>query len=111
MSSNDIRCNLDSNFKPIDESFATELAEFYKMFADPGRVRILCLLEGREVCVNHIAEKLDMTISAVSHQLRLLRIFGLVRYIKEGKHCYYALDDSHVSDLLSIAKQHLEHKD
>lgn len=109
MSSENIRCNQDSTFEPIDVHDAFELSEFYKMFADANRVRILYLLKGREICVNHIADKLDMSISAVSHQLRLLRATGLVRFIKEGKNSYYALDDDHVSDMLHIAQQHIEH--
>lgn len=110
MSEQNIRCDKDSEFEPIEETLSRDLSEFYKMFADPGRIRILFLLNGREVCVNHIAEKLGMTISAVSHQLRLLRIFGLVRSVREGKKNYYTLDDSHVSTMLDIAKQHLAHK-
>ena len=110
MLNENIRCNLDSDFDPINEEEALELSDIYKMFADPSRIRILYLLQGREICVNHIAETLGMTISAVSHQLRLLRTAGLVRYIKEGKRSYYALDDDHVSTILEIARQHVNHK-
>ena len=105
------RCNLQSAFQPIEETNALKLADFYKMFADPGRVQILYLLKGREICVNHIASVLNMTISAVSHQLQLLRASGLVRYVREGKNIYYALDDAHVEDMLNIAEEHLLHKD
>ena len=86
-------------------------ADVYKIFADPSRVQIRYLLKGREICVNHIASVLDMTISAVSHQLKLLRASGLVRYVREGKNIYYALDDEHVEDMLNIAEEHLLHKD
>ncbi len=105
------RCNLESAFQPIAEPKADVLADFYKMFADPSRVKILYLLRGREICVNHIASVLDMTISAVSHQLQLLRSAGLVRYIREGKNIYYALDDCHVEDMLKLADEHLTHKE
>lgn len=103
------RCNLQSAFKPIDENSAIKLADFYKMFADPGRIKILYLLMDREICVNHIAAVLDMTVSAVSHQLRLLRTQDLVRFIREGKNIYYALDDNHVQSMLKVAKEHLQH--
>jgi len=103
------RCNLESDFQPIDEQKSVKLAEFYKMFSDPGRVQILYLLKGREICVNHIASVLNMTISGVSHQLRLLRSAGLVRYIREGKNIYYALDDMHVEDMLKLAEAHISH--
>ncbi len=105
------RCNLESAFQPIEEDKALKLADFYKMFADPGRVQILYLLKGREICVNHIASVLDMTISGVSHQLQLLRASGLVRYVREGKNIYYALDDTHVEDMLNLAEEHLSHKE
>jgi len=106
-----VRCSEDSDFSPIEEKVAFKLSDFYKMFSDPSRVKILYLLKGKEICVNHIASALDMSVSAVSHQLRLLRSGGLVRYIKEGKNCYYALDDNHVFDMLELAHRHLEHKD
>ncbi len=105
------RCTLESEFQPISEPKADVLADFYKMFADSSRVKILYLLRGREICVNHIASVLDMTISGVSHQLRLLRSAGLVRHIREGKNIYYALDDCHVEDMLKLAEEHLMHKE
>ncbi len=105
-----VRCDLNSDFETISEDEAFALSDLYKMFADPSRIKILCLLQGREICVNHIAEQLEMTISAVSHQLRLLRASGLVRYIKEGKRSYYALDDDHVSAIIEIARQHIDHR-
>lgn len=105
------RCNLESAFKPVEEYKALMLADFYKMFSDSSRVQILYLLKGREICVNHIASVLNMTISGVSHQLRLLRAAGLVRFVREGKNIYYALDDKHVEDMLNIAEEHLSHKE
>lgn len=104
------RCTEDSIFSPVAEESALKLSDFYKMFADPSRIKILYLLQGREICVNHIASELKMSISAVSHQLRLLRSAGLVRFIKEGKNNYYALDDNHVSEMLHLALKHIEHK-
>jgi ArsR family transcriptional regulator, lead/cadmium/zinc/bismuth-responsive transcriptional repressor len=105
------RCTESSIFSPIGENSALRLSDFYKMFADSSRIKILYLLQNKEICVNHIAAALDMSISAVSHQLRLLRSAGLVRFLKEGKNSYYALDDDHVSDMLNLANRHIEHKD
>jgi ArsR family transcriptional regulator, lead/cadmium/zinc/bismuth-responsive transcriptional repressor len=104
------RCNELSDFATIEETEAQRLADLYKMFADASRAKILYLLQGREICVNHIADALNMSKSAVSHQLRLLRSAGLVRFIKEGKNSFYALDDTHVSDILKVALDHIDHK-
>ena len=110
MSENLERCNSESEFQSISDDNARILADLYKMFADPSRAKILYLLQGREICVNHIAQFLCMSKSAVSHQLRLLRSAGLVRFIKEGKNNFYALDDTHVSDIINIAVGQIEHK-
>jgi len=105
-----LRCDTTSDFKPIRDADAKILSDLYKMFADPSRAKILYLLQGREICVNHIAQVLGMSKSAVSHQLRLLRTAGLVKYIKVGKNSFYALDDTHVSDIIKIAVDHINHK-
>lgn len=82
------------------------LAELFKALGDYTRVRILYALSETELCVCALAEVLDMSQSAISHQLRLLRAARLVRYRKKGKNVYYALDDDHVANLL---KQGLDH--
>lgn len=82
------------------------LAELFKALGDYTRVRILYALSEKELCVCALAEILEMSQSATSHQLRLLRAARLVRYRKDGKNVYYALDDDHVANLL---KQGLEH--
>jgi ArsR family transcriptional regulator len=103
------RCTEDIELIAMDDDMARRLAEFLKVFADADRIRILALLKDKEVCVGHIASTLGKSISAVSHQLSLMRQQRLVRYIKDGKNTYYTLDDDHVSMLLSAASEHLNH--
>ncbi|MBQ1505060.1 MAG: helix-turn-helix transcriptional regulator [Oscillospiraceae bacterium] len=83
---------------------------FGKAVADPTRMRILYALAKKEVCVGDLAAALEMTKSAVSHQLRALRGEGLVRARRAGKNIYYALDDQHVVDVLETMITHVRHK-
>jgi len=83
------------------------LAELFKALGDYTRVRILYALSVGELCVCALAEVLDMSQSAISHQLRLLRAAKLVRYRKEGKNVFYALDDDHVRNLVSQGLDHV----
>ena len=85
-----------------------ELAGFFKVFADGSRIRILYALDGQELCVCHMAELLGMSVSAVSHQLRILRDADLVRTRREGKTVYYSLADQHVVRILSQGMEHIE---
>ena len=91
---------------PKEEDFY-DLADLYKMFADSTRVRILWTLSRGEMCVCDIAVLLDMTKSAISHQLRALRLANLVRYDKRGKEVYYSLADSHVKDIFEKGFEHI----
>src|SRR5215469_5921743 len=83
---------------PKDEEFY-DLADLYKMFSDSTRVRILWALCHEEMCVCDIAVLLGMTKSAISHQLKALRLSDLVKYDKRGKEVYYSLKNSHVKDI------------
>ncbi|BCS87689.1 ArsR/SmtB family transcription factor [Pseudodesulfovibrio sediminis] len=83
------------------------LAELFKALGDYTRVRILYALSIGELCVCALADVLEMSQSAISHQLRLLRAAKLVRYRKEGKNVYYALDDDHVRNLVSQGLDHV----
>lgn len=96
--------------RELDNDFVKDLAEFFKVFGDATRIRILRLLLDQEQNVGELAEALDMTQSAVSHQLRVLRQNGLVRYRKEGKTVYYTLDDGHVRTVLEQGTTHIRHK-
>ncbi len=86
------------------------MAEMFKALAEPTRIKIIEALSLRELCVCDLSVVLGMSQSATSHQLRLLRHLGLVRFRKAGKVCYYSLDDDHVSELLSAVREHNLHK-
>ena len=88
------------------ETVLTEMAETFKLLGDPTRVRILQALATTELCVCDLAALLEMTSSAISHQLRLLRARSVVRFRKEGKIVYYRLDDSHVQTLVEVSLRH-----
>jgi DNA-binding transcriptional ArsR family regulator len=88
---------------------ANRLSEIFKALSDPTRLRIIALLLQHEVCVHTLEKTLGMTQSAVSHQLRLLRQLHLVRYRKQGRHVYYALDDDHVRGLFQQGLLHIQH--
>jgi ArsR family transcriptional regulator, lead/cadmium/zinc/bismuth-responsive transcriptional repressor len=83
------------------------LAETFRALADPTRIRIIAALSQRELCVLDLARILKLTASAISHQLRLLRGQRLVKYRKEGKAAFYALDDIHISHLLAEGVRHV----
>jgi DNA-binding transcriptional ArsR family regulator len=82
----------------------------FKTLADPSRLKILYLLTQEECSVGHIAELLDMSPSAVSHQLGLLRALRLVKHRRDGKTLYYSCDDEHVISLLKQTIGHAEHR-
>jgi ArsR family transcriptional regulator len=92
---------------PKDEDFY-DLADLYKMFADSTRVRILHVLSLESMCVCDIAVLLGMTKSAISHQLKSLRLSNLVKYKKQGKIVYYSLADDHVKDILEKGFDHVK---
>ena len=94
---------------PIDADSTVQVAEIFKALADPTRVRILHALLHAELCVGDLAAVLEMSESAVSHQLRLLRGLRVVRARREGKLVYYAPDDEHVTRLFQLSLEHLGH--
>lgn len=85
------------------------LADLFSALADPSRVRIVAILDGREMCVGDIAATLGLSQSATSHQLRTLRDQGLVRSSRRGRMVYYTLDDDHVSHLYREGLTHVSH--
>lgn len=85
-----------------------DLSEFFKVFADPTRLKILYVLLCSEMCVYDIAQLLNMTQSAISHQLRVLKQMDLVKNRREGKTIFYALADSHIVTILSQGIDHIE---
>ena len=84
-----------------------DLGEFFKVFGDPSRLKILTLLQHAELCVCDLAALVDMSISAVSHQLKILRQSRLIKARRDGKNVFYALADDHVLTLITQALTHL----
>jgi DNA-binding transcriptional ArsR family regulator len=95
---------------PLTDALALQVAEIFKALSDPTRVRILHALSHAELCVGDLAAVLEMTESAVSHQLRLLRGLRVVRARRDGKQVYYTLDDEHVTRLFQLSLEHLGHE-
>ena len=89
------------------ELLLSELADFYKVFADVTRIRILCVLLESEMCVCDLAEVLYMTQSAISHQLRVLKQMKLVKNRREGKTVFYSLADGHIQSIISQGMEHI----
>ena len=92
---------------PIETLY--DLSELFKVFGEPTRIRILTALRTGPLCVFHLAERLEMGQSAISHQLRLLRNSGLVRAKRSGKTVSYTLDDAHVAQILDTGLAHVLH--
>ena len=90
------------------ESELYELADLFKVFGDSTRIKVLYLLFENEMCVHDIAQILNMTQSAISHQLRILKQNRLVKFRKEGKNVLYSLADEHVFTILRHGMEHVE---
>ena len=89
------------------EALIQNLADFYKVFGDVTRVKILCVLFQSELCVCDLAEVVGMTQSAVSHQLRILKQMKLVKNRREGKIVYYSLADAHIQSIINQGMEHI----
>ncbi|MDD7665604.1 MAG: metalloregulator ArsR/SmtB family transcription factor [Lachnospiraceae bacterium] len=96
------RCNLP------DENEMADLAELFKVFGDSTRIRILFCLYEEERSVSEIAEILNMTTSAVSHQLKILKTNKLIDSRRDGKQIFYFLADEHVHSILAVGRDHIE---
>jgi len=101
---NKVRGNMPEEEKLYD------LADLFKVFGDTTRIKIIYALFEEEMCVCDIAATLEMTQSAISHQLRVLKAAGLVKYRREGKIVYYSLDDEHVKNIFDQGFNHISHK-
>jgi ArsR family transcriptional regulator len=93
-----------------DEGDFYDLADLYQVFSDATRVRILWALQQSSMCVCDLAVLLGMTKSAISHQLKLLRLANLVKFSKEGKVVYYSLADDHVKGIFQMGLAHIREK-
>lgn len=116
MKPNDLKCDVECVHTEIiedvisklpDEEILYDVAELFKVFGDSTRVRIICALFEVEMCVCDIAAVLNMTQSAISHQLRVLKQARLVKYRREGKTVYYSLSDSHIKNIFNQAFEHV----
>lgn len=93
--------------QPEDE-YLYDLSELFKIFGDSTRIKILYSLFDTELCVSDMATILNLSQSSVSHQLRILKDAKLVKFRREGKSIFYALDDEHVRMILSLGMEHVE---
>ena len=91
----------------LDEDKIIDLSELFKVFGDSNRMKIICALLQGELCVCDIANVTDMSVSAISHQLRILKQAKLVKYKKIGKIVYYSLDDEHVYEIFKKGCEHI----
>lgn len=91
---------------PTEENIA-EMAERFKALSEPSRLKILLALSGGELCVEHITEAVNGLQSAVSHQLKTLRLNKIVKCRREGKKVLYSVSDDHVLTMINVAKEHL----
>ena len=94
---------------PDDETLY-DLSELFRVFGDSTRIKILYVLFESELCVCDIARLLNLTQSAVSHQLRILKASNLVRFRREGETVFYSLDDDHVRSVLALGMEHVLEK-
>lgn len=95
------------NELPDDELIA-DLSDMFKIFGDQTRVKILMALESGELCVCDIAAVMDMSQSAISHQLRVLKQSNIVKTRREGKVVYYSISDDHVKEIFDMAMVHVQ---
>ena len=93
--------------QPADE-YLYDLAELFKVFGDSTRIKILYALFESDLCVGDMAQLLNISQSAVSHQLKILKDAKLVKFRREGKIIFYMLDDDHVRTILSMGMEHVE---
>ena len=91
----------------IDDGYFYELSSLFKLFADSTRLKILWALSQEEMCVCDLAAVLGMTISAISHQLKYLRLSNLVKFVKKGKVVYYSLVDCHAKEIFDKGFEHI----
>ncbi len=94
----------------ISEEETNSLSNLFKVLGDPTRAKIVMALDKREVCVCDLSVALNMTKSAVSHQLAVLKANNIVKSRREGKHIYYSFDDEHITAIIEIADEHIKHK-
>lgn len=119
MAKNEFMCDCNVIHEDIVKQIAStmeqeqtfnKLADFFGLLGDTTRLKILYVLDKKEVCVCDIANILSMSKSSISHQLGTLIRTGIVKCRKQGKEVYYTLDDEHVNEVFEIALEHINHK-
>lgn len=120
MRKNELVCDCDiihtdnvtlAKSKMLDDETLKKISDFYKALADSTRTKIINLLEKSELCVCDICVILNMTKSAVSHQLKYLKQMNLIKSERKGKEIWYTLADSHVSEVFDISLKHIMEED
>ncbi len=96
--------------RAIEPAAASQMSAIFKALSDPTRLRIISMLLDGEMCVTDLTAALEMSQSAISHQLRDMREMRLVKYRRQGRHIFYALDDEHVRDLFQQGLAHIGHQ-
>ena len=91
-----------------DDDLIIDMSDLFTIFGDGTRLRILLALEEEEMCVEGISKTVDMSLSAVSHQLKILRTAKLIKSRREGKAMIYSLADDHVKTIIAMGKEHIE---
>lgn len=88
----------------------SDLSDFFKVMGDSTRLQLLIALQLNEFCVSDLSYLLNMTRSAISHQLKALKVAKLIKSRKEGKTVYYSLDDDHIREILEKSTEHIQEK-
>ena len=102
--------SIDKNTQSINDEIIYKATEIFSAFADFTRLKILIALAEEELCVSDLVERCEVSQSAVSHQLRLLKDRALIKSKREGKNIIYSLDDDHVRSLIFVGIEHAEHR-
>ena len=104
--------NTTEHIRCLPQPVVARLVSFFKVMGDETRIKIIYALSQKEMCVSEIAQVLDAAItqSAISHQLRQLKLEGLVKSRREGKNIFYSLDDEHIVGILDQSLVHILHK-
>ncbi len=100
----------ETKARMISDTEIYSVSDFFKIFGDSTRLKILCALENNPLCVGDLCNVVDITKSAASHQLNILKANKLVKFKKQGKNVIYMLDDEHVLMIIETARKHLGEK-
>lgn|SRR5690625_2282542 len=92
----------------LDQNIESDISNLFKVLSNPTRIRILYIIKQQPLTVTAISEKLNISQSAISHQLRELKLARLVKYTKQGREIIYELDDDHVHDIFDMAIEHVK---